>query len=275
MVESFSGDDNNQDLASISFETQSKSKLPDYIQPVLYYSAQPKFSLKKEIPIKDPKSEAPPEKKTLINSVTELYKLNPMTLKSSIVSSRDLFLTIIDNDRNRPDSLYYYLPFVDFANKVEVDPANQVKALQTKLHKWDNFNSHPLSCLGLFSPSWCCTFLQLHALELVATHFRDDLIKALIPFFVGFLAHSPQVVSPVSEYLVELACKYPLAMGREIAWNILSLPKFMLKRAVYYQLFREIMRVCPSLRQQILLESSTMRHIQSFITVTNDQAKVG
>lgn len=108
----------------------------------------------------------------------------------------------------------------------------------------------------------------------MSNRFCDDLIKSLLPMFVGMLIHASQVVSPTSEYLLELACKYPLCMGKEIVWNIISLPKSLLRRAVFIQLFRSIMRASPRLRAQVFAEFKIMQHIFEFMAMHNDQNKL-
>lgn len=61
-----------------------------------------------------------PEKKTGIPSPQELYQLNPLTFDKSTISNKQIVQTSLDNDRSRPDCIYYYLHLVDMASKIEV-----------------------------------------------------------------------------------------------------------------------------------------------------------
>lgn len=126
--------------------------------------------------------------------------------------------------------------------------------MRDKVKNWPSIDKSPLSCLGLISYKYSSTFLQVYALEKISKHYHDELILALIPVFVGSLVHAHNVVTPVSEYLLELAAKSPMIFGREVCWNLLSLPDFFLRRAVFNRLFTDILSICPILRRQITRE---------------------
>lgn len=111
--------------ALLTFELQSRKRSSDYILPIVYSSAQPKFILKRtKLPTpKEPeiqkKQEVVVEKK-LINYPGELYKMNPLTFDKSLVANRQVMLTNIEGDKSKPDSIFYYLRLVELYNKIEV-----------------------------------------------------------------------------------------------------------------------------------------------------------
>lgn len=43
--------------------------------------------------------------------------------------------------------------------------------------------------------------------------YSDDMLEALIPLFVDFLYFPTNVISPLSEFLVEKACQNPMTFG--------------------------------------------------------------
>jgi hypothetical protein len=102
------------------------------------------------------------------------------------------------------DGLLYFLTAYDLSNK------QNIIELPTILDKWGE--QDPLSYISLFSPRIFNTFLQLFLINKLS-FYSDDMLEALIPLFVYFLYFPTNVISPLSEFLVEKACQNPMTFG--------------------------------------------------------------
>lgn len=256
--------------------------LPTYTSPVVFSTEIPQQNVKIEqdtAKLKKPKNFEDAKSQEFdikfIQTAKELFTLNPLTFNNARVENVNSMLGDIEREKHNLGSYYYYLRLVQMHNKADVKIDNlKILKIKQKLKNWTELHGRPLNCLGLLNEELTSSFLQMLVIEKITTKFHDELIRSIIPALIGFLVHAPQVTCPMSEYLVELACKYPLSFGREILWQLLALPKSFLCRAVFSHLFLTIMSLGPALRKQIISERRLMDYIQGFMSRVTDGSKV-
>jgi len=188
------------------------------VKKVVYSVAPPKSKDNLSENSKKPSSQATdknatdPDQPAIINNMVEVVKKNPLTLRPEDGSfAVDLLLRQFLEDKDATDSIFYYLKLIKLHDKTDVPSPHQINDAIRELKDWKSLR--PLSLFGLIGPEFCCTFLQMFALDGISQHYHDELVLALIPALVGFLVNPTNVVCPVSEYLTELASKSPNNVG--------------------------------------------------------------
>lgn len=130
-----------------------------------------------------------------------IFEKNPLTYELPPDSIKEIYLNNIETS-NRFDSIFYFMQLLDMSNKKDSN------LMISKVRDWPGLT--PLHSLGLLNVSNPCTFIQMFVLDRLSNNFHDEYICSLIPVFVGFLMYPTCVISPVSEYLVELALRCPM-----------------------------------------------------------------
>lgn len=195
----------------------------------------------------------------------EMLKTNPLTLKVK-PELKHLFLAALESNPENPDSIFYYLRALDLHNKQDEEK------MKNKIKEWTSLK--PLNVMGLLNELMPSYFLQLFVIEKISENYRDELLLALIPAFVGFLVSTPFVSCPMSEFLVELASKNPLVFGRAIAWAVRALHTQVRRRAVFVHLLETIFSVNPILRIHFSKELQSMECLSNAMIKTNDPSSM-
>ena len=99
--------------------------------------------------------------------------------------------------------ILYYLTALDLKDK------RNYKILIKNLN--DLNQRDPINLLSLLTEKIPSTFLHLFIIEKLSKLSTDFLISC-IPFFLGSLLYCTNAVSPITAFLVEMSCEYPLTV---------------------------------------------------------------
>lgn len=189
------------------------------MKEVVYSAAPSKSKDKLSENIKKPASQSidgknavDAEQSAIINSMVEVIKKNPLTLRPEDGNyAVDMLIRQFLEDKEASDSIFYYLKFIKLHEKSDVPAAHQINDMMRELKDWKSLR--PLHLFGLVGPEYPCTFLQMFALDGISQNYHDEMLLALIPALVGFLVNPTNVICPVSEFLIELACRSPSSVA--------------------------------------------------------------
>lgn len=130
--------------------------------------------------------------------------------KEIIQKRREIFLKYNDllthPKFGKRDGPLFYLTALNLGFKKNFEVL--VKSVR-QLQEWE-----PLDMLGLITEKIHSNFFQLFILEKIA-NLKEDLLIACIPFFLGALYYPTNVVSPLSEFLLEKAAQNPLTVKKD------------------------------------------------------------